>query len=915
MKKILFSSIIIIALVLCIPAFATDDVVFVSANGSDDAVGTAEAPFSSFYAAFRALPFGGTVVVCDEISIVEVLEFPMSKGLITVTSVYNGVDYRTAGAKIATSANIFTKSAIKFENINFVANANNLVILCNGNYTCFGEGISVQAASDEINLLSITAGTTGAIPANGGYVEIHSGDWFRIRAGARSKSSAAHMGDTTLAIYGGTFIDPLYMCSDSDVDGNVNVYIYGGTFMSTLTSAISSNINGNLYVSIYGGDFLAGLKPTSSGNINGNCTINVCGGNLARIFNGSGNISGDISVNVADGISVSCVFDKNTLTAAELATLAATDAQNIENAKATKRQTVQNPFKNRNITDRGTTESIYVVEKAVAGGDMNGDGKIALIDVLMTFKRMVASNYDANADINEDGVISIYDAIKILRSALNGGMLIDKYENGNEISETLSLYGDISVSGDSFENGFVFSEVDLSTYSLSSTATLDENAVIGLYFGCDTASPSVQNGYYFEADKTAGKLTVYKIISGTYRVVAEKNYAFTSETSVIKLTYGTTKNAVQLYFSSNPSDAYFAFDLQFEPFGNGVGVYAENASATLPICLSEDTIHTGYGYYTNNLFEQFTDPEVFYSNRRYYFYGTCTSSQNSGIQCYSTNNFITWTNEGFVLAHGKAFGDGRYKAANIVKIDDLYYMFYMAYSEELGTSVTAYATSKSPKGPFSNSDKTALTSDSDFIGGQPFIDDDGKIYLIYARTTGGNKLYGAEITFANGKAEIDLSTEKLLLVPTEDWEYAKASVVECGFIVKHEGIYYMLYSGGNYNSAYGTGYATSTSPLGTYTKYENNPILVSNDQSFGVGAATVFVSPDGSEHFVAYIRNFSPAAARPLLTCVDRIRFVDNPNGGNDIIEISAPSVNPQKFPSGIGTSQSSDYQTLRWHW
>ena len=195
------------------------------------------------------------------------------------------------------------------------------------------------------------------------------------------------------------------------------------------------------------------------------------------------------------------------------------------------------------------------------------------------------------------------------------------------------------------------------------------------------------------------------------------------------------------------------------------------------------------------------------------------------------------------------------------------------------------------------------------------MDEDGQVYLIYARTTGGNKLYGSKITLQDGKATIDLSTEKLLLAPTEEWENAKASVVECGFIVKHGGLYYLLYSGGNYNSTYGTGYATAKSPLGPYTKYKYNPILVSNDQAFGVGASTVFVSPDGSEHFIAYLRNFSPTVTRPLLTCMDRIRFVKDPRGGADILEICGPTVTPQPVPSGTGAPTLVDYQYARFHW
>ncbi|MBD8960416.1 MAG: hypothetical protein EGQ82_08150, partial [Clostridiales bacterium] len=313
--------------------------------------------------------------------------------------------------------------------------------------------------------------------------------------------------------------------------------------------------------------------------------------------------------------------------------------------------------------------------------------------------------------------------------------------------------------------------------------------------------------------------------------------------------------------------------------------------------------------------EQFTDPEVFFADGRYYFYGTQSSTQNSGIKCYSTTDFRIFKDEGFVLTRGNAFGDGVFKAANIVEYDGDYYLFYMARSEALSTSVTAYATAASPTGPFKNEAMQPLTNERDLIGGQPFVDADGQTYLIYTRTTGANRLCGAKLTLADGKAAVDLSTETLLLSPTEPWENARAAVVECGYIVRHGDLYYLLYSGGNYNSAYGMGYATAKSPLGPYTKYEKNPILVSNDQAFGVGAATVFPSPDGSEHFIAYLRSFSPTVTRPLCTCIDRIKFVPNPDGGADRLTVYGPTVTPQTLPSGLGSAAVADWQRLRFVW
>ena len=128
--------------------------------------------------------------------------------------------------------------------------------------------------------------------------------------------------------------------------------------------------------------------------------------------------------------------------------------------------------------------------------------------------------------------------------------------------------------------------------------------------------------------------------------------------------------------------------------------------------------------------------------------------QNSGIKCYSTTDFRIFKDEGFALTRGNAFGDGVFKAANIVEYDGDYYLFYMAGSEALGTSVTAYpATAASPTGPFKNEAHAACSlNERDLIGGQPFVDADGQAYLIYTRTTGANRLCGAKLTLADGKA-------------------------------------------------------------------------------------------------------------------------------------------------------------------
>ena len=926
MKKIIaLSAVLITCFVLCLSALAIDQpTVYVTPFGNDSNMGTLDSPLKSLYAAFRALPSGGKIVVCGVIS-VDATQLPASEGLITISSL-DAEDYRVSTGEggsgiIYMNGNISATSPIKFEYIDILVTKKNLVFMCNGNYAYFGEGITVTTTNDEVTYPSIVAGCTGSTPADGTYLEICSATWHRVRAGSRGTSSAPQTGDACLVIRGGHFTNTIDGGGDGPTSGNVNMYIYGGTFDASVNGASAAAIDGNLHMSIYGGTFNTNnIRVGRGGTVGGDVTVNIFCDFVKKFAAGTSVVSGLTDVYVDGTKNVNTGLNPYYVSGDNLTELIAKDDAFIEahaNAKLPKETGAS--LGTRDMSASGTAAKAAANLLGATAADISGDGKNTLYDALSAVKMICDGKYDKNADINADGRITVSDVISVISSAMNCKATTARDTVQNIISNTLNLYGGAVAENGKISRGYAFGTTNEKAYSLYSDVTLGDGGIAGLYFGGTSTNPADANGYYFEINSSKKTATLYTVASGIYRVIAEENANILSNSARIKVTVGKSTNpdAATLYFDDNAlvSEAYPKFDLSLKALGGSVGLYVENATATLPVCVKEEAPTNTDGYFKNNILEQFTDPEVFFENGKYYFYGTRSSTQNKGVQCFSTTDFVNWQDEGLVLRHGAAFGDGVYKAANIVKYGDWYYLFYMAKSSKLDTSVTAYASAKSPTGPFENAEKTALTGDSNFIGGQPFVDDDGKVYLIYARTTGGNKLYGSEIILANGKATINLATEKMLLEPTEKWENAKASVVECGYLVKHDGTYYLLYSGGNYNSTYGTGYATSASPLGPYTKYEYNPILVSNDQAFGVGAATVFVSPDGSEHFIAYLRNFSPTVVRPLLTCIDRIRFVPNPNGGADILEMYGPTVNPQPLPSGLGSCAITDYQTARFHW
>ena len=73
-------------------------------------------------------------------------------------------------------------------------------------------------------------------------------------------------------------------------------------------------------------------------------------------------------------------------------------------------------------------------------------------------------------------------------------------------------------------------------------------------------------------------------------------------------------------------------------------------------------------------------------------------------------------------------------------------------------------------------------------------------------------------------------------------------------ILKHDGKYYLFLSANNFATRnYSIGYATADSPMGPFTKAEDNPVLATPQKLIsGTGNNSFFYSVDGKELFTAY---------------------------------------------------------------
>jgi beta-xylosidase len=287
------------------------------------------------------------------------------------------------------------------------------------------------------------------------------------------------------------------------------------------------------------------------------------------------------------------------------------------------------------------------------------------------------------------------------------------------------------------------------------------------------------------------------------------------------------------------------------------------------------------------------DPYVLQHEGKYYLYGT---GGRRGIKVYVSTDLANWSaaagaRGGYALDSVDVWGSHGFWAPEVYRIDGKFRM-YFTVEEHI-----AVAESDSPLGPFTQTAANFAPFHPDIkeIDTHVFTDDDGRRYLYFVRFTGGNQLWVAEL--ADDLRSIKENTLTFCFGTSQPWEdsarepYPHARVNEGPFILKHKGLYYLTYSANHTaNPDYGVGYATSTSPMGSWTKHEGNPILTGNGTSInGPGHHSFTRSPSG-QLYIVYHTHFDMTRMGPRKLAIDPAEFVPSPTGGADILRIFGPS-------------------------
>ncbi|HYW78152.1 MAG TPA: glycoside hydrolase family 43 protein, partial [Thermoguttaceae bacterium] len=261
----------------------------------------------------------------------------------------------------------------------------------------------------------------------------------------------------------------------------------------------------------------------------------------------------------------------------------------------------------------------------------------------------------------------------------------------------------------------------------------------------------------------------------------------------------------------------------------------------------------------------------------------------------------------------ESWGGKTFWAPEVVHYRDKFYMAFSCQPKgaETFSARICLAVSDRPQGPFRDARTPLFDYGWSAIDAHLFIDNGNKPYVYFAQVgVAGDPNAGESAGYMYGKIygaalKEDMSglagEPVLCLKADQPWETLKdgrSRANEGAFVFRHVQRYYMTYSANHYAEPnYGIGYATAPSPLGPWTKNNDNPI-VSKDLSQGIsgpGHNSITASPDGRELFMVYHAHADVNRPSGIRTVnIDRLAFDDDGR-----LRLVGPTRTPQPLPSG----------------
>ncbi len=485
---------------------------------------------------------------------------------------------------------------------------------------------------------------------------------------------------------------------------------------------------------------------------------------------------------------------------------------------------------------------------------------------------------------------------------------------GNDVTPFTYLGSNYTVDGDSLRAASVTNDTSVEIFSgafqpadFDSDLTAEITVILdsvsssaGLLFAAsESSSDAGIEGYAFMIrDK---RVYLYDLTGSSYSGLVAKELASKSverpkSGSEIRLRIEKKGKVCRCYYLDDMESVQpwpeFEFSLT-EHRGNGIGAVDNGHGAafsgltlgTLDVAPADPDAR----FYRNPVFRdsQAADPGVLKVDGKYYCYST---SAPIGYYVYVSDDLVNWTNEGLCMGEAWNFSkNGYYWAPEVVRRADGKFVMVCSVEEHLG-----FAVADSPLGPFVPEKSWTFENT---IDGHIFLDEDGKGYLFYVSWRSEHEYGIWACGLEDDLVTVKPGTEVQVISPTDKWEQVSGRVTEGPFVLKHNGKYYLTYSGNGYDAKeYAVGYAVSDSPLGPYKKYKANPILSYTSKLYGPGHHSFTTSPSGSELIIVYHTHASTTAVHPRTICIDRARFAPTASGV-DRLEIFGPTHTAQEAP------------------
>ncbi|MEP7218536.1 MAG: glycoside hydrolase family 43 protein, partial [Bacteroidota bacterium] len=299
------------------------------------------------------------------------------------------------------------------------------------------------------------------------------------------------------------------------------------------------------------------------------------------------------------------------------------------------------------------------------------------------------------------------------------------------------------------------------------------------------------------------------------------------------------------------------------------------------------------------------DPYVLKHLGEYWGYATGFTGDGRAFGIIHSTDLVHWTHVGGAMEPLPG-GMGCYWAPEVV-YDNGRFLMYYSVGMEVWMQIRV-AVADNPAGPFVDSGHI-LTREEFAIDAHLFVDEDGERYLFYATDFLQHTHIGTGTVMDRMLDPFTLAGNPQPVTRARyDWQIydpdradrggVRWHTVEGPTVLKRKGIYFEMFSGGNWqNPSYGVSYAT-TDDIASMGEWEQAgdgerllPILRTiPGKVIGPGHNSVVRGPDNRQLYCIYHRWAEDGSDRVL--CIDRMDWV------GDRMVVLGPSTEPQPAPT-----------------